>query len=72
MSESLIAGLNLANDMEVKWLKICSDSQVITLQVQGNYQAKDQLLMRYLQKVQFLLQKLNYYEVKYISHEENV
>ena len=42
--ETLIAGLKLAKDVEVYRLLICSDSQVVTSQVIGTYQAKDVLL----------------------------
>ena len=42
--EALIAGLKLARDVGVHRLLICSDSQVVTSQVIGMYQAKDALL----------------------------
>ena len=67
--EAIIARLNLAKDMEVRHIRICSDSQVITSQVEGSYQAKDLLLRQYLQKVLALLQELDHYEVKYAPRE---
>ncbi|XP_057756549.1 uncharacterized protein LOC130975837 [Arachis stenosperma] len=49
--EALIGGLALATEVGAKRLEVCSDSQVITSQVNGSYQAKDPLLQKYLEKV---------------------
>ena len=42
--KALIVGLKLAKDVGVRRLSICSDSQIMTSQVNGAYQAKDALL----------------------------
>ncbi|XP_057760175.1 uncharacterized protein LOC130980522 [Arachis stenosperma] len=42
--EALIGGLTLATEVGAKRLEVCSDSQVVTSQVNGSYQAKDPLL----------------------------
>ncbi|XP_057755284.1 uncharacterized protein LOC130974412 [Arachis stenosperma] len=49
--EALIGGLTLAAEVGAKRLEVCSDSQVVTSQVNGSYQAKDPLLQKYLEKV---------------------
>ena len=46
--EALIAGLQLSSNVGATRLTIYSDSQIITPQVSGTYQAKDPLLQRYL------------------------
>ncbi|XP_057730600.1 uncharacterized protein LOC130945929 [Arachis stenosperma] len=48
--EALIGGLTLATEVGAKRLEVYSDSQVITSQVNGSYQAKDPLLQKYLEK----------------------
>ncbi|XP_072090659.1 uncharacterized protein [Arachis hypogaea] len=42
--EALIGGLTLATEVGARRLEVCSDSQVVTSQVNGSYQAKDPLL----------------------------
>ena len=70
--EALIAGLKLARDVGVHRLLICSDSQVVTSQVIGTYQAKDALLQRYLIKVKELVKEFSDIEFRHVPREENV
>jgi len=49
--EALIAGLLLARDMGVKNVICKSDSHLSVGHVQGEYQVKDPLLMKYYHKV---------------------
>jgi len=46
--EALIAGMLLAKELSMKELTVKSDSQLVTRQVSGEYQAKDPLLAQYL------------------------
>ncbi|MCH80183.1 gag-pol polyprotein [Trifolium medium] len=48
--EALIAAMKLAREMEVKDLKAKSDSQLVTSQVSGEFQAKDPQLVKYLEQ----------------------
>lgn len=48
--EALKVGLRLPNDVGDSRLTICSDSQIVTLQINWTYQAKDVLLQSSLQK----------------------
>ena len=57
--EALIAGLQLASDIRVTRFTICSDSQIVTSQVFGMYQAKDLLLQRYLARVKELMGRID-------------
>ena len=61
--EALIAELQLAYDVGVTRLTICSDSQIVTSQVTIAYQAKDPLLQRYLTRVKELIGKIDVYKV---------
>ena len=70
--EVLIARLQLATDVWVAYLMICSDSQIVTSQVTGAYLAKDTLLQKYLAKVKELLKKFDSYEIRHVPREKNV
>ncbi|XP_057720364.1 uncharacterized protein LOC130934856 [Arachis stenosperma] len=69
--EALIGGLTLAAEVGARKLEICSDSQVVTSQVNGSYQAKDPLLQKYLEKVRSLSQKFEEVTVHHVPRERN-
>ncbi|XP_057721199.1 uncharacterized protein LOC130935456 [Arachis stenosperma] len=69
--EALIGGLTLAAEVGATRLEICSDSQVVTSQVNGSYQAKDSLLQKYLEKVKSLSQKFEEVTVHHVPRERN-
>ncbi|XP_052113192.1 uncharacterized protein LOC127744804 [Arachis duranensis] len=69
--EALIGGLTLAAEVGARRLEICSDSQVVTSQVNGSYQAKDSLLQKYLEKVKSLSQKFEEVTVHHVPRERN-
>ncbi|XP_015971480.1 uncharacterized protein LOC107494952 [Arachis duranensis] len=69
--EALIGGLTLAAKVGATRLEICSDSQVVTSQVNGNYQTRDSLLQKYLEKVKNLSQKFEEVTVHHIPRERN-
>ncbi|XP_057730408.1 uncharacterized protein LOC130945718 [Arachis stenosperma] len=69
--EALIGGLTLAAEVGVTRLEIRSDSQVVTSQVNGSYQAKDSLLQKYLEKVKSLSQKFEEVTVHHVPRERN-
>ena len=48
--EAVIAGILLAKDLEVQDLLIHSDSQLVVSQLNGDYQAKDDQMQKYLSK----------------------
>ncbi|KAL0716136.1 hypothetical protein Bca4012_065458 [Brassica carinata] len=55
--EALIAGLTLAQQMGAENIQVYSDSQLIINQVQGEYQAKDDIMIQYLAVIQRLIKK---------------
>ncbi|XP_025704024.1 uncharacterized protein [Arachis hypogaea] len=69
--EALIGGLTLAAEVGARRLEICSDSQVVTSQVNGSYQAKDPLLQKYLEKVKSLSQKFEEVTIHHVPRERN-
>ena len=49
--QALIAGLNLAKAAGVENLVVYCDSQVVTSQVNGNYECKNERMKKYLEQV---------------------
>jgi ribonuclease HI len=69
--EALIAGMTLAQEMGAENLRAKSDSQLVTSQITGEYQTKDDQLARYLAKVQNLAQRFTFFEAIYVPREQN-
>ncbi|GAU35844.1 hypothetical protein TSUD_63330 [Trifolium subterraneum] len=69
--EALIVGMRLAKEMEVADLRAKSDSQLVTSQVSGEFQAKDPQLIKYLEQVRSLAKHFNTFELIYVPREQN-
>nr|XP_025670582.1 uncharacterized protein LOC112770442 [Arachis hypogaea] len=69
--EALLEGLTLAREVGATRLKVCSDSQVVTSQVNGSYQARDPLLQRYLEKVRELTRQFQEVTGQHVPKERN-
>jgi len=69
--EALIAGLFLAKDMGVDNIICKSDSQLSVGHIQGEYQVRDPLLMKYYYNVLNIMQCFSKAEIKYIPRELN-
>ncbi|XP_020981529.1 uncharacterized protein LOC110273035 [Arachis duranensis] len=69
--EALIAGLKLAEEVGATKVMIFSDSQVVTSQINREYQAKDPNIKRYLDKILEHLRPFEETEVKHITRDLN-
>jgi len=69
--EALLAEMRLAEDMGVKKLVVRSDSQLVTEQVAGNFQARDPHLAKYLEKVQTMASKFEEFILVHVPREQN-
>ena len=69
--EALLAGMKLAKEMDMTGLKAKSDSQLVTNQVSGEFQAKDPQLVKYLEKVRNLANHFKSFELVYVPREQN-
>jgi len=69
--EALIAGMLLAKEMGAQNLLVKSDSQLITGQVTGEFQAKDPQMAAYLKYVQLLKGAFNALELIHVLREQN-
>lgn len=70
--EAILSGLNLAITLNAFKVKIHSDSQLIVGQIQKEYEAKDERMAKYLQKVQELLNQLEEWVIEKIPRLENM
>ena len=64
--EVVIVGLNLAHSMEADQLEICSDSQLVVIQIEDSYEARGKKMILYLEKVRELLKKFARVQVKHV------
>ncbi|XP_016192308.1 uncharacterized protein LOC107633185 [Arachis ipaensis] len=69
--EALLGGLTLAREVGATRLEVCSDSQFVTSQVNGSYQARDPLLQKYLEKVRELTREFQEVTVQHVPRERN-
>ncbi|XP_061371478.1 uncharacterized protein LOC133314058 [Gastrolobium bilobum] len=69
--EAMIAGLLQAKDLGAQHLKVFSDSQLVTFQISGEYQAKGPLMCKYLEKVKEIMLTFEAVEVEHIRRSEN-
>ncbi|XP_020963402.1 uncharacterized protein LOC110265013 [Arachis ipaensis] len=69
--EALLGGLILAQEVGATRLEICSDSQIVTSQVNGSYQARDSLLQKYLERVKELSKQFEEVMVQHVPRERN-
>ncbi|XP_059669203.1 uncharacterized protein LOC132314344 [Cornus florida] len=69
--EALIAGLKVANALGDEQLKVYTDSQLVAGQVQAEYEAQDEKMKSYLQKVKELKNHFQRFSIHQIPREEN-
>ena len=69
--EALLAGLKLTRELQVDSLLIFNDSKLVVSQISGEFQARDDRMAAYLEKVKEELQNFSRHEVKRIDREDN-
>ncbi|XP_021864960.2 uncharacterized protein [Spinacia oleracea] len=69
--EALICGIQMSKAAGAAEVLVLSDSQLIVSQVKGEYEAKDDTMMRYLEKVRQEVQPLISFEIQHIPRSEN-
>nr|XP_025638546.1 uncharacterized protein LOC112733717 [Arachis hypogaea] len=69
--EALLAGLTLASEVGAKVLEINTDSQVVSSQINGDYQTRDPLLQQYLGKVNKLKEEFDQVIIQHVPRERN-
>ncbi|XP_016164694.1 uncharacterized protein LOC107607235 [Arachis ipaensis] len=69
--EALIGGLILAKEVGASRVEVNNDSQIVTSQINGSYQAKDALLQKYLEKVKELCKSFEEIIIQHVPRERN-
>ncbi|XP_074336890.1 uncharacterized protein LOC141674063 [Apium graveolens] len=69
--EALIDGLGLARAVRAKNLKVCGDSRLVVAQVNGEFDAKDDTMAKYLRVVKGILTQFDEWYAEHVPIEEN-
>ncbi|XP_074360263.1 uncharacterized protein LOC141700377 [Apium graveolens] len=69
--EALIAGLGLARTLGVKNLKVFGDSKLVVSYVNGEFEARDETMAKYVRLIRLLMTQFDECHVEYIPKEEN-
>ncbi|XP_056695656.1 uncharacterized protein [Spinacia oleracea] len=69
--EALICGIQMSKAAGAIEVLILSDSQLIVSQVRGEYEAKDDAMINYLEKVRQEVQQLTSFEIQRVPRSEN-
>ncbi|XP_022031334.1 uncharacterized protein LOC110932298 [Helianthus annuus] len=69
--EALLAGMRLARKMKARHVEASTDSQLVVKQHQGEYEAKDNTMARYMAKVKETAEAFKTFKLEYISRERN-
>ncbi|XP_072066700.1 uncharacterized protein [Arachis hypogaea] len=69
--KALLGRLILAREVGATKVEVCSDSQVVTSQVNGSYQARDLLLQKYLEKVKEITSQFQEVIIQHVPRERN-
>ncbi|RDX84749.1 Retrovirus-related Pol polyprotein from transposon 17.6, partial [Mucuna pruriens] len=67
--EALLAGMRLAKELEAKTLTAKSDSKLVTSQVNGEYQAKDPQLIKYLERATGMAATFKKFTLQHVPRE---
>ncbi|XP_016192711.1 uncharacterized protein LOC107633619 [Arachis ipaensis] len=69
--KALLSGLMLAREVGASKVDVCSDSQVVTSQINGSDQARDPLLQKYLEKVKEMTNQFQEVTIQHVPRERN-
>ncbi|MBA4394541.1 MAG: ribonuclease H [Desulfobacca sp.] len=69
--QALILGLQNAQSLGIREIKIYMDSELLVRQLTGLYRVKNPRLMIYYQQVRDLLKKFSNYAINHIPREQN-
>jgi ribonuclease HI len=69
--EALLIGLKSARRLGADRLRVFCDSQLVAYQISGEYQARDERMISYLQAVKVALSKFEFTQVEQIGREYN-
>ena len=70
--EALIVGLKIAKELEVDRLQAYSDSQLVVGQVNENYEAREDSMVKYLEKVKEIIPTFDSFDIRQIPRAKNI
>ncbi|KAL0462667.1 UNVERIFIED_CONTAM: hypothetical protein Slati_0154300 [Sesamum latifolium] len=70
--EALVLGMRMTQDASASHLQAYSDSQLIVKQINGEYEAKEESMVQYLQQIEELKTKFKSFQLHQIPREENI
>ncbi|GJR43955.1 reverse transcriptase domain-containing protein [Tanacetum coccineum] len=69
--EALLAGLQIAKEMEIESLAIFADSQLMVNQIKGAYEARQPTIKEYLKKTKEVMICFDSYTIEHIQRNQN-
>ncbi|XP_047174666.1 uncharacterized protein LOC124842265 [Vigna umbellata] len=69
--EALVAGLELAKDMGARRITCRTDSELVVGQMNGNFQVREERLLRYFQRATDLAKAFDKVDIQHIHREQN-
>nr|XP_027093664.1 uncharacterized protein LOC113714068 [Coffea arabica] len=69
--EALLTGLRITHQMSITAIKVRSDSQLVVHQVRGEYEAKEDVMKKYLAKVQEAITLFDTFEIERVPRSQN-
>ncbi|XP_071925890.1 uncharacterized protein [Coffea arabica] len=69
--EALLTGLRIAHQMGVTAIKARSDSQLVVHPVRGEYEAKEDIMKKYLAKVREAISLFHVFEIERVAGSQN-
>lgn len=69
--EAVIAGLELAKKMKASKVQVCSDSQIVVNQINGDYEVREPQLMKYLERITSLRSSFERFSIRNIPRSQN-
>ncbi|GKA16840.1 reverse transcriptase domain-containing protein [Tanacetum coccineum] len=64
--EALLAGLRIAQEMEIRCLAIFTDSQLMVSQIKGLFEARQLTIKQYVEKVKEILKGFDIYTIEHV------
>lgn len=68
--EAIIASLRLTREVRASHLLVRTDSQLVAIQIRGDYQTKDPVLIKYLQHTLHMTQAFLTFEILHMAKED--
>ncbi|XP_071740833.1 uncharacterized protein [Rutidosis leptorrhynchoides] len=69
--EALLAGLRMAKELKILHLRAFVDSQLVSNQIRGTFEAKQPTIQKYLSKVKELIESFKSFDIEHVRRSQN-